>query len=133
MRQRKLVSMIQFILDIDWMTTMEFCNEYGCPVPDMKGGVNAFLQVDAIKHRLFTEYAKFLNKKLTLSMFVGNDKVFKDFEVALNFENKAVLRQFESQQVYAYINDDKFTMHFPRMAERIEDLSGLNLTYLSKG
>ena len=84
--------MVDYILNIDWMTTTEFCNETGAPLPNIRGGVDSFLQIDAIKHRMFVEYAKFLNKPITLDLFIGKSKVFENFEVALNFEDKPVLR-----------------------------------------
>ena len=51
MKSKKLVPMTQFILDIDWMTTKEFCDTYKIPYPTVIGGVNDFLQVDAIKQK----------------------------------------------------------------------------------
>ena len=71
--------MTQFILDIDWMTTKEFCENYKIPLPTVRGGVNDFLQVDAIKQKMFVEYAKFLNTDLREDMFTGENPIFPDF------------------------------------------------------
>jgi hypothetical protein len=53
----KLKSMIQFILDIDWMTTEEFCEAYHIPIPvftgDVKSSADQLLQIDAVKHRIY--------------------------------------------------------------------------------
>lgn len=121
--------MVDYILNIDWMTTTEFCNETGAPLPNIRSGVDSFLQIDAIKHRMFVEYAKFLNKPITLELFIGKSKVFENFEVALNFEDKPVLRIIGENQVYAYINDDKFSMSYPKMAKKIEDLVSMGWKY----
>lgn len=77
MKTKKLVTMVDYILNIDWMTTTEFCNETGAPLPTVRGGVYSFLQIDAIKHRMFVEYAKFLNKELTYEMFEGEKRIFE--------------------------------------------------------
>ena len=76
MKTKKLVPMTQFILDIDWMTTKEFCENYKIPLPTVTGGVNDFLQVDAIKQKIFVEYAKFLNTDLREDMFTGENPIF---------------------------------------------------------
>ena len=73
------MSMVDYILNIDWMTTKEFCLNTGAKIPNVSGGVNAFLQIDAIKHRMFIEYAKFLNLNITLDMFIGDKAIFKGF------------------------------------------------------
>jgi hypothetical protein len=77
MKTKKLVTMVDYILNIDWMTTTEFCNETGAPLPTVRGGVDSFLQIDAIKHRMFVEYAKFLNKELIYEMFEGEKRIFE--------------------------------------------------------
>ena len=71
--------MTQFILDIDWMTTKEFCETYKIQLPTVTGGVNDFLQVDAIKQKMFVEYAKLLNMDLREDMFTGETPIFPDF------------------------------------------------------
>lgn len=59
--------MIKYILDIDFMTTAEFCKVYNVPEPVFTGEVQSsarlFLEIDAIKHRMFVEKAKELNKQ----------------------------------------------------------------------
>ena len=55
--------MVQFILEIDFMTTKEFCDKFNVPHPIFTGEVESsakqFLQVDAIKQKMFVDYAKF--------------------------------------------------------------------------
>ena len=64
--------MIQFILEIDWMTTTEFCDTYNVPHPiftgDVKSSADQFLQVDAIKHKMFVGHAKLLSKNITVKI-----------------------------------------------------------------
>lgn len=64
--------MVQFILEIDWMTTKEFCDTYKVPHPfftgDVKSSADQFLQVDAIKHKMFVTHAKFLRKNITVQI-----------------------------------------------------------------
>lgn len=58
--------MVQFILEVDYMTTTEFCNKYGVPLPVFTGevgsSVNNLLQIDAIKCKMFIQKAKELNR-----------------------------------------------------------------------
>jgi hypothetical protein len=77
MKESKLISMTQYILDIDWLATKEFCDKYHIPHPfftgDVRTSADQFLQIDAVKHRMFLEYAKFLRKPLQLGMFFPSD------------------------------------------------------------
>lgn len=125
----KLLSMTDYILHIDGMTTKEFCDAYGIPHPTIEEGVTGFLTIDAIKHRFFLEYAKFLKQKIRVSMFVGDRAVFPNFESGVTFEDEPVIRMKGSKQVYAYLNGnpqmtDVIRMNFPRSGERVEDLIG---------
>ncbi len=74
MQSKTLIPMHQFILEIDFMSTSEFCDTYGVPHPyftgDVQSSADKFLQVDAIKHKIFVEYAKFLNKPLTTEILL---------------------------------------------------------------
>jgi len=51
-----------YILYVDSLTTREFCKWQGVPEPrftgDIRTSADLFLQIDAIKHRLFLERAK---------------------------------------------------------------------------
>jgi hypothetical protein len=76
MKTKELLSMVDFILEIDFMTTIEFCKNYEVQLPTIQAGANGLLQIDAIKHKMFVEYAKFLNKKLTIDMFEGEKNLF---------------------------------------------------------
>jgi hypothetical protein len=98
MKLKKLIPMVDFILDIEWMTTTEFCNETGAPLPTIKGGSDSFLQIDAIKHRLFVEYANFLNKNLTDEMFIGDNPTFPGFVkcTPAEAEKKDILNSFDN-------------------------------------
>mgnify|MGYP003403190717 FL=1 len=72
MKAQKLIPMVQFILEIDWMTTKEFCDTYKVPHPfftgDVKSSADQFLQVDAIKHKMFVTHAKFLCQNITIQI-----------------------------------------------------------------
>ncbi len=93
--------MVQFILEIDWMTTKEFCETYQVPLPTLIGGVNDFLQVDAIKHKMFVEYAKFLNKPLEMGMFYPlNEKGDVMFYDAINFESANKFKDAERKLLF---------------------------------
>jgi len=101
MKVKKLIPMVQFILEIDWMTTKEFCETYQIPLPTVTGGVNDFLQVDAIKHKMFVEYAKFLNKPLEMGMFYPlNEKGEIMFYDAINFENANKFKDAERKLLF---------------------------------
>lgn len=75
-----LISMVNFILETDWLTTKEFCDKYNVPLPKFTGEVNSsvneLLAIDAIKHRYFVEYAKMLNRKITINDFVSDKPFF---------------------------------------------------------
>lgn len=135
MAEEKLKSMVEYILEIDWLTTSEFCKKYNYPLPyftgEVKSSAQQFLDLDAVKHRMFVEYAKFLNKKLNIEMFVGQKAIFPGFELTKDFENKSVVKQIGSEQVYIREQDFKdFEMNYPRGAQRIEDIVSLGLIYL---
>lgn len=84
MQTKKLISMTQFILDIDWMSTTEFCKNTGAPLPrfipnDVNASADQFLRLDCIKWRMVKDYAKFLNKNLIEDMFIGKRPMFPGF------------------------------------------------------
>lgn len=137
-KTKELKSMVQYIVDIDFMTTSEFCNAYKVPHPQMMHSVEAscseLLRIDAVKHGMFTRYAKFLNKRLTLELFVGPNAVFTDFHVGKSFEDRPVLLRGDSKQVYAWLDEqdpnNQFTMIYPRRATRVEQMIGIIENYL---
>lgn len=154
MKTKNLIPMVDFILNIDWMTTTEFCNETGAPLPTIKGGVNSFLQIDAIKHRMFVEYAKFLKKPLEMSMFYPldeNGKVmfddginfergikFKDAERKLLFNGFSLKGNYQSSMMTIHFQDvlnvywwDKTTQvwEISKGLKTIGDLVGFGLQY----
>ena len=59
----------EYILEIDWLTTTEFCDKFNVPPPrftgEVESSVNEMLRIDAIKHRMFVEKAKEIRKNLT--------------------------------------------------------------------
>ena len=59
----------EYILEIDWLTTTEFCNKFNVPHPrftgEVESSVNEMLRIDAVKHRMFVEKAKEIRKNLT--------------------------------------------------------------------
>lgn len=63
--------LIKFIFEIDYLTTNEFCDKFKVPKPvisiDAEESANSFLQIDAIKHRLFLEKAKEISRNKTYS------------------------------------------------------------------
>ena len=61
------------------MGTAEFCDAYGIPHPTVRGGVEDFLTVDAIKCKIFIEYAKFLSTPLNIEMFTAEKPLFNGF------------------------------------------------------
>ncbi len=65
-QEDKIMPMVDFILGIDAMTTNEFCETFKVPKPYFTGEINTsvdkFLQIDAIKHKMFVEHAKKLRK-----------------------------------------------------------------------
>ena len=69
---KKLISLIDYVLQIDFMTTVEFCNVYQIPKPkfacDVDFGVSEIFRIDAIKQKMFVDYAKFLNKDITVDI-----------------------------------------------------------------
>jgi hypothetical protein len=126
MKTKKLVPMIQFILDIDWMTTTEFCNETGAPIPTIKGGVDSFLQIDAIKHRLFVEYAKFLNKELTYEMFEGEKRIFE----CGKYIDRQPSTQFNTYEVNGVVLfADTNTQRNVSRGLKVSDLTTLGISY----
>lgn len=73
--ETKLKPMVDFILEIDWMTTPEFCKEYNIQEPYWNGNVescaNQFIKLDARKHKMFVEHAKLLNKDITKEILIN--------------------------------------------------------------
>mgnify|MGYP001346061043 CR=1 FL=1 len=126
----KLISMVDFILYIDGLTTVEFCDKYGVPHPyftgDVRTSADQFLQVDAIKYRLITAYAKFLNKELTLDMFEGDKKIFNggSYETKLPYNNYVVVGN-GSTTIFQDTDLEKNTS----LKLRINDITGLGIEY----
>lgn len=128
---RRLIPMVQFILEIDWMSTKDFCDKYGVPHPRLTSNIQAsadqFLQVDAVKHKLFIEHAKLLNKKITADIIVKN-MGFKSEDVRggqprYTNGNYTIINDQYGFWFDAYCSVDGFRI------DRLEDISHLGLEY----
>ena len=101
MKKFKLISLIDLVMLIDQMTTKEFCDAYHIPYPNFVGGVDDLLRIDANKHKVFIDYAKFLKKPLKLDMFYPlNEKGEVMFYDSLNFENANKFKEAESKLLF---------------------------------
>ena len=93
--KKSLMPMVQFILEIDFLSTEEFCDAYELQRPywtgDTQTSADMFIRLEIIKHRMFVEYAKLLNKNLTKEMFVGKNPLIHGFHyVGYNSESKKI-------------------------------------------
>lgn len=142
MAAKKLIPMTQFILDIDWMTTKEFCEEFKVPLPTVTGGANDFLQIDAIKQKIFVEYAKFLNMDLREDMFIGENPIFPNFVkcsqnealkrgIKMSFDdfgkNEFMMRLFQENRQVGDNTNNTLVTHFH--LKKVEHLSTFGLLY----
>lgn len=113
MKTVKLKSMTEFILDMDFMTTNEFCTKYNVSLPGFTGEVKSsaaqFLKIDAIKHRLFVAYAKLLNSPIKEDMLkdIADGKTLFPY-----FEKSSSKRAMEIGTVNSFDNfgEDKFSL-----------------------
>lgn len=52
----------QFVRELDWLTTKEFCEKYNIEIPSWKGNVqlaaSEFIRLDAIKWNMTKEFVK---------------------------------------------------------------------------
>lgn len=110
MKENKLIPMVEFILEIDWLTTKEFCEKYNVPLPvftgEIKSSADQFLQINAIKQKMFVEYAKFLNSNLNVDMFIGQRAVFDGF---VKCSQKEALYN-NTKKSFDYFGVDEFSM-----------------------
>jgi len=124
--------MDEFILNIDFMTTQEFCVKYNVPIPQLirdpdeniniDKSADEFLRIDVVKHRIFVDYAKFLNKDLTLKMFIGDSPLFVNFYKDTDGYGNEILRMHGLNFIFAYLNEKKFEMNFPENAKKVKDM-----------
>ena len=125
-----LKSLSDYILDIDFMTTNEFCLAYKVPMPyftgDVKTSVDLILQIDAIKQRMFVEYAKFLNKELCMEMFEGDRKIFEGGQY-IDRQPSHDWNTYEIKDVVIFMDSNK-GQNRP-IGKRVSDLTGKGLTY----
>lgn len=58
---------LHFALDIDWLTTNEFCDKFSIPVPRWAGNAQALadqvLHLDAIKYKMLIDKAKEISRR----------------------------------------------------------------------
>lgn len=125
--------MIDFILEIDWLTTKEFCDKYSVPHPvftgQIKSSADQFLRIDVVKQKMFVEYAKFLNKKLTIEMFEGERKIFIggqyiDRQPSTNYNTYEILGK-------AVFKDSNTTKN-SSLGLKINDLVSFGITYIER-
>lgn len=105
----KNMSLLEYILFIDWMSTKDFCDWQGCPHPIAVGTpsqmADQFLQVDAIKHRLFVQKAKEESRKPKTEL---PDQPQKDIMSVIKFAktiDMKVLDEIEAESDVAGIFD----------------------------
>ena len=67
-REQRYKELIDFILELDRLTTKEFCDKFNHPLPSWKGNVGVavseFLSIDAVKYKMIKDLAKDINKAL---------------------------------------------------------------------
>lgn len=118
--------MVDYILKIDRMITLEFCKTYKIPI--VKGDYD-FMQVEAVKYRMFVEYATFLNQKLTLDMFEGDKRIF----TTGRYENVQPSREWNYYHIGGKkIFQDSNTETNCSLGLKVSDLTRLGITYISK-
>ncbi|MCE7039170.1 gp58-like family protein [Dyadobacter sp. CY312] len=127
--ETKLISMVDFILDIDWLTTTAFCEKYNAPLPMPADGVMGLLTIDAIKHRMFLDYAKFLNRKLTIDMFEGEKRIFttgqyNDLQPSTSWNYYSIGGKRIFQDNNTGVNNE--------LGLKIGDLVKLDITYIKR-
>lgn len=123
--------MVQFILEIDWMTTKEFCDTYSVPRPyftgDVKTSADKLLQVDAIKHKLFVEYAKFLAKDISIDI-LKNKLGFADLEVRGGYPKFSNGKFTITNDEYGFWLEPYDSVDGIRLS-KVEDLVGYGFNY----
>ena len=131
MKAKKLIPMVQFILEIDWMTTKEFCDTYRVPLPfftgDVKSSADQFLQVDAIKHKMFVEYAKFLAKDISIDI-LKNKLGFTDVETRGGYAKFSNGRFTITNDQYGFWLEPYDSVDGSRLS-KLESLAGYGLSY----
>lgn len=127
----KLISMVDFILEIDWLTTAEFCKKYNISPPYFTGeiasSVEQILRIDAIKHRIFIEYAKLLNTQLTVELltkmnFKELPKRSSSFPSRYEYGKYKIIDDEHGFWMAGYDSVDGKRLH------KLSDLTGYNLT-----
>lgn len=127
MKPQKLIPMVQFILDIDWMTTKEFCDNYGLPHPyytgDVKTSADMFRNLDVIKHKMCVEHAKLLNKNITPDLLLYNLGCESLDARGGNPRYKKDTYEIKQDEFGFWLESDGYRVH------KLNDLANLGLTY----
>lgn len=131
-KEIKLIPMIQYILEIDWLGTKEFCDKFNVPVPTWKGSVPLASYemhvVGDIKGKMYVDYAKILNKELS------EDLLLKKIGFIRVEDLRGAYPTFKNGK-YEIINDvygwwrSAYDSVDAKRVHRISDLLDLELTY----
>ena len=115
---RELISMVDFVLEINDMSEHDFLRYI-----NFKGeyGANKNVEILAIKNKLYYEYAKFLNKELTIDMFEGDNKIFEGGK----YNNKSTINNYYSINDFTIFMDDEDGKINCSIGLTVQDLVGL--------
>lgn len=79
MKTIPLIPLLQFVHQLDTMSTTDFCKQYDAPVPSTVADLSAYQQIDCIKYNIIAEYAKLLRKPIREEMFQGRGPLLPGF------------------------------------------------------
>lgn len=68
-------SLIEFIMELEFMTTKEFCTKFKVPVPCLTKGVGDFHRIDAVKLKMINDHCKVLLKNSIIVQHIGGGKI----------------------------------------------------------
>lgn len=119
--------MVDFILEIDFMTTGEFCKNYELQLPTIQDGANGLLQIDAIKHKMFVEYAKILSRNISVQVLKTN-LGFTDIETRGGFPRFKNGKYFITHDDFGFWLEPYDSVDGIRLS-KIGNLVGLGIFY----
>lgn len=109
---RKLVSMLDYVLEINSLSDKEFFKKY-C--------TDDIFDIRILKQKITYNYAKLLSFNLTEDMFIGEDRIFNlDNEMQVN---RGVISAIMYKDIVIYINNES------NNNKKVKDLTELNLTF----
>ena len=83
MKTYPLIPLSQYVLEVDALSTQEFCEKFKLPPPSWTGETEStalqFIHLDSLKYDMVLQYTKFLNTPLTIGMFTPCDSDGKPF------------------------------------------------------